>query len=101
MSTTMEPTFEMKRVTPVEWVITDHRFPADDSRHSVACVYELEVDEVEVVWLREYPLALRYESPVAVLEDLNRLDSRRLARELRPIARMPRQRPIRDLATAG
>ncbi len=75
MSDVPEPRYVMNRLTSSEWLINDLRYPANDTRHVVACVYELEETEVEVTWLRELPLASRYGSVFDVLADVERLHS--------------------------
>lgn len=75
MSGVPEPRYAMNRLTSSEWVINDLRYPTNDTRHVVACVYEVAETEVEVTWLRELPLANRYGSVSEVLEDLERLHS--------------------------
>ena len=84
MSVDPDPRFVLRRITPTEWVINDLRFPADDTRHVVACVYEMAPTEVEVVWLRDLPLAIRYGSPFEVLEQVEHLQG--TSRATRPIS---------------
>ncbi|MEV4775049.1 hypothetical protein LTA6_002903 [Microbacterium sp. LTA6] len=84
MSETPDPRYSLRRVTSSEWVINDFRYEAHDPRHVVACVYELEETEVEVVWLRDLPLASRYSSPFDVLEEVERVNS--VSRATRPVA---------------
>lgn len=73
MSDVPDPRYVLNRLTSSEWVINDLRYPPNDTRHLVACVYEVAETEVEVNWLRELPLALRYASAFEVLEDIERL----------------------------
>lgn len=87
MSDVPDPRYVLNRLTSSEWVINDLRYPPNDTRHLVACVYEVAETEVEVNWLRELPLALRYASAFEVLEDLDRLH--RSARSTGPIAVAP------------
>ncbi|WP_217184235.1 hypothetical protein [Streptomyces sp. AC495_CC817] len=84
MSADPDPRYVLHRITPSEWVINDLRFAPDDPRHVVACVYEMAPTEVEVVWLRDLPLAVRYGSPFEVLEQIERIQS--TSRATRPIA---------------
>ncbi|MBO9626256.1 MAG: hypothetical protein J7484_07760 [Microbacterium sp.] len=83
MSIDSDPRFVLRRITPSEWVINDMRFPADDTRHVVACVYEMAPTEVEVVWLRDLPLAVRYGSPFEVLEQVEHMKG--VSRATRPV----------------
>jgi hypothetical protein len=79
----------MNRLTSSEWVINDLRYPSNDTRHVVACVYEVADTEVEVTWLRALPLASRYGSAFEVLEDVERMHlSVRSTRPI-PIASRP------------
>ncbi|MFJ4225732.1 hypothetical protein [Microbacterium sp. NPDC089695] len=79
-----EPRYELNRITPTEWVINDRRYPENDPRHLVACVYEYAETEVEVVWLRDLPLAIHYSDAYQVLEDVARMQD--ASRATRPIA---------------
>lgn len=83
MSGDPESRYVLKRVTPSEWVINDLRYAADDPRHVVACVYEYAETEVEVVWLRDLPLAVRYANAYEVLSEVARVQDP--SRATRPI----------------
>lgn len=89
MSIVPDPRFVLRRITPSEWVINDLRFAQDDTRHLVACVYELAPTEVEVVWLRDLPLAVRYGSPFEVLEQVEHLQGASRATRPIPIPHLP------------
>ncbi|MHC9046577.1 hypothetical protein ACYX8G_18495 [Microbacterium saperdae] len=84
-----DPQFELKKITDTEWVILDHRYGPTDARRTVACVYQLDECEVEVVWLRDLPLTTSYTSPIDVLEDVSRLHLPRRAQRPRPIRHLP------------
>ncbi|MFK4762297.1 hypothetical protein ACI3KS_15305 [Microbacterium sp. ZW T5_45] len=84
MSLDPDPRYVLRRITPSEWVINDLHFAQDDTRHVVACVYEFAPTEVEVVWLRDLPLASTYGTPFEVLEHVERLQGG--SRATRPIA---------------
>ncbi len=71
MSGSVDPRFEMKRVTSTEWVINDNWFSLNDPRRMVACVDEVDGQEVEVVWLRQLSLPSRYPSVRSVLVDVS------------------------------
>jgi len=73
MRTNSDPRFELRRVSPIEWVIRDHRYDENDARSTLACVWEIDVDECEVNWLRDVPLAMRYASVAEVLDELRRV----------------------------
>ncbi|WP_431791310.1 hypothetical protein [Microbacterium paraoxydans] len=81
----------LHRITPSEWVINDVRYPQNDPRHVVACVYELADTEVEVTWLRDLPLAIRYGTAFEVLEEVERMQG--ASRATRPIA-IPSRPPL-------
>ncbi|WP_240743043.1 hypothetical protein [Microbacterium sp. K36] len=81
----------LHRITPSEWVINDLRYPQNDPRHVVACVYELADTEVEVTWLRDLPLAIRYGTAFEVLEEVERMQG--VSRATRPIA-IPSRPPL-------
>ncbi|MFJ2541440.1 hypothetical protein [Microbacterium sp. NPDC087589] len=84
MSGDPDPRYVLHRVTPSEWVINDRRYESHDARHVVACIYEYADTEVEVVWLRDLPLAVRYATPAEVLEEVTRVQDS--SRATRPIA---------------
>ena len=79
MCTMPDPRFELRKITDTEWRILDHRYAQDDSRRTVACVYQVDAVEVEVVWLRDLPLASSYMSAADVLEDVQRFHAPRRA----------------------
>jgi hypothetical protein len=56
---------------------------ANDPRRTIGCVYEVDEYEVEVMWMRALPVAMRYMSPTEVLEDVRQLHDR--GRSTRPI----------------
>lgn len=91
MSEVPDPRFVLNRITPSEWVINDLRYPPNDPRHVVACVYELADTEVEVTWLRDLPLAIRYGTAFEVLEEVERMQG--ASRATRPIA-IPHRPPL-------
>lgn len=79
-----EPRYILTRITPTEWVINDQKYAENDPRHLVACIYEYAETEVEVVWLRDLPLAVQYSNAYEVLEDVARVKENN--RATRPIA---------------
>lgn len=91
MSALPEPRYVLNRITPSEWVINDSRYAPNDPRNVVACVYELADTEVEVTWLRDLPLAIRYTSAFEVLEEVERMQD--TSRATRPIS-IPHRRPL-------
>lgn len=89
MSGDPDPRYVLHRVTPSEWVIKDRRYESHDPRHVVGCVYEYADTEVEVVWLRDLPLAVRYTTAAEVLQEVTRVqDSTRATRPI-PIPHLP------------
>lgn len=68
-----DPRFELRKVTDTEWLILDHKYEAHDPRHTVACVYQVDTVEIDVVWMRDLPLANSYMSTADVLADVQRL----------------------------
>jgi hypothetical protein len=89
MSAMPDPRFELRKVTETEWVVLDHRYEDHDARQTVACVYQMDVTEVEVLWLRDLPLASFYGSAFEVLEDLRRFSLPARAKAPTPIRHMP------------
>lgn len=64
--------FELRKVTDTEWLILDHKYAAHDARQTVACIYQVDTVEVDVIWMRDLPLASCYMSADDVLRDLRR-----------------------------
>lgn len=89
MSAMPDPQFELKKITDTEWVILDHRYGPTDARGTVACVYQIDDYEVEVVWLQDLPLTTYYMSPMDVLEDVSRFHLPRRAQRPHPIRHRP------------
>lgn len=73
MSKVSDPRFELRKVTATEWLILDHRFEANDPRQTVGCVYRVDDFEVEVMWLRDMPVANRYMTAFEALDDVRRV----------------------------
>lgn len=67
-----DPRFELRKATDSEWLVLDHKYMADDSRQTVACVYQVDAVEADVVWMRDLPLANCYMSADDVLADVRR-----------------------------
>lgn len=95
MSETPNPRCAMHRVSSSEWVVNDRRYPPGDARHVVARVYEVAPTELEVVWLRDLPLAISYDSTEALMADVERLLS--VSRATRPVP-IPHLPPLRRAA---
>lgn len=89
MSAMPDPRFELHKITASEWLILDHRYGANDARRTIACVYVLNENEVSVTWLRELPLALYYQTPFDVLEDVQKFYARDRSQRPSPIPHMP------------
>lgn len=62
--------FELRRLTPTEWLIQDRSIPPTNPRHDVACVEEVTAGAFEVVWLRNLGLPDRYSALDEVLRDI-------------------------------
>lgn len=88
MSPMPDPRFELHRITPTEWLILDHRYGPNDARRTIACVYVFDENEVSVNWLRELPLADRYQTAFDVLEDVHKFYARRRSERPVPIPHM-------------
>lgn len=59
------------RTGPCDWVIEDSTYAAADPRRRLARVHEQDTD-VTVAWRHDIPLATRYLSAEAALEDVKR-----------------------------
>lgn len=75
MSAMPDPRFELTKITETEWLILDHRYAPNDARQTVARIYRLDTVEVEVLWLRELPLASYYMSAEDAFDDLTRFST--------------------------
>lgn len=82
----MNPRFALRKVTEREWVILDHQYGQNDSRQTVACVFEAGEGEVEVTWLQGLPLPTKYPSVARVFEDVVKLCTKSRAERPIPIA---------------
>ncbi|GAA1542887.1 hypothetical protein HD600_000754 [Microbacterium ginsengiterrae] len=89
MSLMPGPRFELKKITDSEWLILDRRYGSDDARRTIACVYQVEPHLVEVVWLRDLPLAVSYMEAGDVLEDVKQFYARERSRRPVPIPHLP------------
>ena len=68
----------------MEWVVLDLSMTENDPQRTVACIYEVDALEYDVIWLRELGLAGKYASPEEVLEAIMRAGARR-RRSQRPV----------------
>ncbi|WP_174521367.1 hypothetical protein [Microbacterium hydrocarbonoxydans] len=93
-----DPRFELRKVTETEWLILDRRYEAHDARQTVACIYQVDAVEVDVLWLRNLPLASSYMSAEDVLSDLQRFHNPP-SRSTAPI-RIPHLPPITPASSA-
>lgn len=75
--------FTLVPVRTSEWAIHDSHYPEHDHRRIVCRVYEDDPTDVEVLWLRDLPLALRYSSVADVLDAVQRFQD--ASRATRPI----------------
>lgn len=91
MLSVAESRFELRRVTPSEWIIVDLSCDERDPHRTVACVYAIDEFECDVVWLRDMNLPIAYMSPADVLEDVVRADqpSHRVPRRARMLRSSP------------
>lgn len=82
--------YVLRRITPTESVIDDRRYTADDPRHIVAGVYDVD-GAVEVVWLRDLSLPDRFATGSDVLAAV--ADAKDPSRATRPIV-IPSRPPL-------
>ncbi|MEU4016810.1 hypothetical protein AB0E56_16220 [Microbacterium sp. NPDC028030] len=84
--------FALVEVSANDWAIHDLHYSENDHRRVVCTIFEDAPTEVEVLWRRDLPLALRYSSPEDVLEAVRRFqDASRATRPI-PIPHLP---PVR------
>lgn len=72
MSPTTNNRFELRQLTGIEWIIIDTAMPENDPHRTVACVYEVDELEYDVVWLRDLDLRAQYASAEEVLAEVVR-----------------------------
>lgn len=78
-----DPRFELVQTGGSDWEIHDQHYPQGDHRRVVCTIYEDAPTEVEVMWVRDLPLALRYSSVPDVLTEVLRFHE--TCRATRPI----------------
>ena len=81
--------FTLVQVGTGDWAIHDMQYPENDHRRVVCTIFEDAPTEVEVLWRRDLPLALRYSSPDDVLDAVRGFqDASRATRPI-PISHLP------------
>lgn len=80
-----DPRFELTRITRTEWLIHDLKYRENDPRRVIACIYEYSGVEVEVIWLRDLPLAAWYTTPFDALDEVRRMYAKDLAPVTAPL----------------
>lgn len=78
--------FTLQQITPIEWIVVDGLCGLNDPRRTVACIYEVDEFECDVIWLRDLGLPSTYASPIEVLDDIRDTADRR--------TRVASQKPI-------
>ena len=90
------PRFTLVRVGATDWAVHDSHYADGDHRRVVCRIYEDAPTDVEVLWLRDLPLALRYSSVQDVVEAVQRFqDASRATRPI-PIPHLPPPTDPRD-----
>lgn len=81
--------FVLVQVDTTDWAIHDLHYPERDHRRVVCTIFEDAPTEVEVLWRRDLPLALRYSTADDVLRAVQRFqDTSRATRPI-PIPHLP------------
>lgn len=75
--------FALVPISAQSWVIHDLHYPDGDHRRVVCRIYADTPADVEVLWLRDLPLALRYPAADDVLESVRQFQD--ASRATRPI----------------
>lgn len=83
--------FALAQVGATEWAIHDEKYFDGDHRREVCRIFEDDPTDVEVYWLRDLPLALRYSSVREVLDAVERFQD--ASRATRPIP-IPHRPPL-------
>ncbi|MFS0892866.1 hypothetical protein [Microbacterium sp. 179-I 3D3 NHS] len=81
--------FVLTQVSPDAWAIHDMHYPEGDHRRLVCRIYEHTPIEVEVLWMRDVPLAPRYTSVHEVLESVTHFQGAKRATRPIPIPHRP------------
>ena len=72
MAKTLTMQFELRKLTPIEWIIIDVSLSENDPARTVACIYEVDTLECDVIWLRDLGLPAKYATADEVLEEVIR-----------------------------
>lgn len=88
-----DPRFVLTQVSAEAWAIHDLHYPEADHRRVVCRIYADTPVDVEVHWLRDLPLALRYPTVQDVLDSVQRFQD--ASRATRPIPIPHRPPPTR------
>lgn len=78
--------YVLQQLTPIEWIVVDTTRGPGDPYRTVACVYESDASEYDVIWLRDLGLPATWASPEEALRAI------RLASD-RP-TRVPSRKPV-------
>lgn len=89
MSRLPDPRFELRKVTETEWLVLDHRYRETDPRRTLGCVYRVDENEVEVMWMRDMAVSTRYMSPFEALDDVRRAHERKRTPRPRAVPHLP------------
>lgn len=81
--------FVLVQVSSSDWAIHDLHYPERDHRRLVCTIFEDAPTDVEVRWMRDLPLALRYSSVHEVLDAVARFQETSRATRPIPIPRIP------------
>ena len=81
--------YVLVQVSSSDWTIHDLHYPEHDHRRLVCTIFEDAPTDVEVRWMRDLPLALRYSSVHEVLDAVSRFQETSRATRPVPIPRLP------------
>ena len=84
-----EERFTLRKITDTEWLLIDERYSSHDPLHTIACIRDTGAVCVDVVWLREVPLATEFLTPFDVLDEVRRLHRADRGRRPSPIPHFP------------
>lgn len=92
--------YVLQQLTPIEWIVVDTSRGPGDPYRTVACIYESDASEYDVIWLCDLGLPSAWSSPHEVLRAI-RLASEHPARirSRKPIP-IPHRQPLRGTAFA-
>ena len=90
--------FALQQLTSIEWIVVDESCTPNDPQRTVACIYEVDTLEYDVIWLRDLGLATKFMSPLDVIDEIVRTTQRSTVAASRKPVPIPHHAPQQSLA---